>query len=290
MVASLTGYGRAELLDESGRICVECKSVNNRFLQLDLHIPYGYGWLEERLRTLIGEKISRGKLIFNLEIFNFSSGQDILINEPLLQRLVEIQGTLSEKTGQKLNLNLDGLLSLPGAMKVTSSLDEDSLWKRIKPIVENALKVFSEARKREGENLACDMRSRQKKLQEHLAFVEERLPTYREQFKQLFTTRLKELAEQAGMDETRLASEIALWVDRTDVTEEITRLHSHLKELDTILARTDSIGRRLDFLLQEIHRETNTLGNKLGDLAIIQQVLEMKCEIEKIREQAQNLE
>ncbi|HNV70571.1 MAG TPA: YicC family protein [Candidatus Ozemobacteraceae bacterium] len=290
MVASLTGYGRAELLDESGRVCVECKSVNNRFLQLDLHIPYGYGWLEERLRGLVGERVSRGKLIVNLEIFNFSSGQDIMINEPLLQRLVELQNKLALATGQRLNLNLDGLLSLPGAMKVTASMDEERFWNRLKPVIEKALNTFSDARRREGENLARDMRGRQKALLERLAVIEERLPTYREHFKTQFTNRLRELNEQAGLDESRLATEIALWVDRTDVTEEITRLRSHLPELDSILSRKDSIGRRLDFLLQEIHRETNTLGNKLGDLAIIQQVLEMKCEIEKIREQAQNLE
>ncbi|HNW36589.1 MAG TPA: YicC family protein [Candidatus Ozemobacteraceae bacterium] len=291
MVASLTGFGRGELTDATGRIAVELKSVNNRFLQLDVHVPWGYGWADSQLRSLISERVSRGKVSVNLEIVDYAPTQQAVVNRPLLKSFIDLAIDLEKETDRPLPLRLDGMLGLPGVMKVDSEkTDQNVIWARIKPVAEKAIATFIESRKREGANLAADILRRKERLEECRTAIEERIPQYRAAFIERFTARIKELAGQAGIDDSRLSSEIAIWTDRSDISEELTRLSSHLKELGAIMQSTEPIGRRLDFLLQELNREANTTGSKVGDILVIQQVLDIKCEIEKIREQAQNIE
>jgi uncharacterized protein (TIGR00255 family) len=208
-----------------------------------------------------------------------------------LNKLVTLSHEISAESGKQMPVALDGLLSLPGVMKVDAkAMDNDQMWQRIQPVVTEALENFVAARRREGENLAKDLKERSNSLKSHLDLIEEKLPEIKEQFIRKFTERITELANKAGVDESRLNTEIAIWVDRADVSEEITRLRSHLKEFDNILNSDQPIGRRLDFLVQEINREANTLGSKTSDVSIAQTVIDIKCEIEKIREQAQNIE
>lgn len=291
MISSLTGFGRASKTDNTGRVSVELKSVNNRFLQIDTHLPYGYNWADGAMRQYVSNVISRGKVYLHLEIVDYNPNQDVIINKPLLNKLIALNDEISESTGKKLPMALDGLLSLPGVMKVDSEeADNDELWKRIEPVLAEAVKAFVEARKREGENLANDIKQHAQVMRETIAKIEKLLPEFKANFITKFTERIKELAGQAGFDESRLGMEIALWVDRSDVSEEIARLYSHLKELDNILGSDKPAGRRLDFLVQELNREANTLSSKINDFAITQLALDLKCEIEKIREQAQNIE
>ncbi|MFZ2956064.1 MAG: YicC/YloC family endoribonuclease [Candidatus Ozemobacteraceae bacterium] len=291
MVTSLTGFGRAEHTDDIGRIAVELKSVNNRYLQLDLHLPYGQGWADVPLRTLLSERLTRGKITVNVEIVEYSPTTEVIVNRPLLKQLLTMRAELEGEIGQKISMNLDGLLGLPGIMKIGGDPNaHEAAWERLRPVVEAALKAFVEGRRREGANLAADMKARRQRLIELTDMFEKRLPEYKALFQERFSIRIRELAQQASLDEGKLATEIALWADRIDITEEITRLKSHLDELGKILERTDPVGRRLDFLLQEINREANTINSKIGDLTILQGGLEVKCEVEKIREQAQNIE
>jgi len=291
MVASLTGFGRGEVTDATGRVAVELKSVNNRFLQLDVHVPWGYGWADAMLRSLVSERVSRGKVSVNLEIVDYTPTQQAVVNRQLLKSFIDLATDLEKETGRTLPLQLDGMLGLPGVVKVDSEkADQNVIWARIKPVAEKAIAAFIESRKREGANLAADILRRRERLDECRKAIEERIPQYRAAFIERFTARIKELAGQAGIEDSRLASEIAIWTDRSDISEELTRLASHLKELGTIMNSSEPIGRRLDFLLQELNREANTTGSKVGDILVIQQVLDMKCEIEKIREQAQNIE
>ncbi|MFZ5952675.1 MAG: YicC/YloC family endoribonuclease [Candidatus Rifleibacteriota bacterium] len=291
MISSLTGFGRASFTDEAGRISVELKSVNNRFLQLDLHLPYGFNWVDGLVRQLVSSQISRGKVYLHLEAVDYNPNQDVIINKPLLKKLVDLSQEVSAETGRQMPVALDGLLSLPGVMKVDAKvIDNDQMWQRIKPVVDEALANFIAARRREGENLARDLRQRSDYLKEALNQVETRIPEIKQQFATRFKERITELAEKAGVDESRLNTEIAIWVDRSDVSEEITRLRSHLQEFDNILNSDKPIGRRLDFLVQEINREANTLGSKTSDVSVTQTIIDIKCEIEKIREQAQNIE
>lgn len=291
MISSLTGFGRASFTDEAGRISVELKSVNNRFLQVDLHLPYGFNWVDGLIRQQVAQKISRGKVYLHLEAVDYNPNQDVIINRPLLKKLVDLSSEISGESGREMPVALDGLLSLPGVMKVDAKVvDNDEMWRRIQPVLEEALAHFVSARQREGENLAKDLKERSDALKTALSQIEEKLPEIREQFTKKFTERITELANKAGVDESRLNTEIAIWVDRSDVSEEITRLRSHLKEFDNILDSDKPVGRRLDFLVQEINREANTLGSKTSDVGIAQVVIDIKCEIEKIREQAQNIE
>ena len=291
MVASLTGFGRAEHTDTRGRVCAEFKSVNNRFLQLDLHLPYGYSWIDSYIRALVSEKVFRGKVLCHLEVIDYSPTQNIVINRPLIGKLLALQTDLEKELGRSVPTSLDGLLALPGVVKTESSdSDNDVNWERIKPIAQKALNSFLEFRRREGEKLSEDLIARQKRLTGYVKTIEERIPEFKEKFIERFTARITELAGKTDLEPARLGTEIALWTDRSDISEELTRLKCHLEELAKILQAAGPVGRKLDFLLQEINREANTIGNKIGDLIAIQQVLEIKCEVEKIREQAQNLE
>lgn len=291
MISSLTGFGRASFTDEAGRVSVELKSVNNRFLQIDLHLPYGFNWLDGLVRQQVSNRISRGKVYLHLEAVDYNPNQDVIVNKPLLKKLVDLSQEISSETGREMPVALDGLLSLPGVMKVDARvIDNDKMWQRIQPVLEEALTSFISSRQREGENLATDLRQRCNLLGELLNQVESRLPQIKQEFITRFTERINELAEKAGIDESRLNTEIAIWVDRSDVSEEITRLRSHLKEFNNILDSDKPVGRRLDFLVQEINREANTLGSKSSDVSVAQTIIDIKCEIEKIREQAQNIE
>lgn len=291
MISSLTGFGRAAFTDESGRISVELKSVNNRFLQIDLHLPYGYNWLDGLVRQQVSSRVSRGKIYLHLEVVDYNPNQEIIINRPLLSKLINLREEVAKESGQSIPLAFDGILALPGVMKVDSKqIDNDAMWQRIRPVLTEALEHFAAAREREGKNLADDMRQRSMFLQEAIGKIEKLLPDFKQQFINKFTERITELAGKAGFDESRLGTEIAIWVDRSDVSEEITRLNSHLKELKIILDSDKPVGRRLDFLVQELNREANTLSSKISDVAISQLAIDIKCEIEKIREQAQNIE
>lgn len=291
MISSLTGFGRASFTDEAGRISVELKSVNNRFLQIDLHLPYGYNWADGLIRQQLSTRVSRGKVYLHLEVVDYNPNQEIIINKPLLRKLIALNTEMANETGKALPVEFDGLLSLPGVMKVDSKqADNEELWKRIQPVLNEAVDNFVAARIREGENLAQDLRQRSQILRETITRIEKNIPDFKQQFMTKFTERITELAGKAGFDESRLGTEIAIWADRCDVSEEITRLNSHLKELENILSSDKPSGRRLDFLVQELNREANTMGSKISDVTITQLVLDIKCEIEKIREQAQNIE
>lgn len=291
MISSLTGFGRATFTDEAGRISVELKSVNNRFLQIDLHLPYGFNWVDGLVRKQVSNKISRGKVYLHLEAVDYNPNQDVIINKPLLKKLVSLNEELSADIGKELPLQLDGLLSLPGVMKVDAKvIDNDQMWKRIEPVLNEALDHFVASREREGSNLADDLKQRSETLTRTIDEIESRIPEFRNHFIEKFTERINELANKAGVDESRLNTEIAIWVDKTDVSEELTRLRSHLKEFANILDSDKPIGRRLDFLVQELNREANTLSSKISDVAVSQLIIDIKCEIEKIREQAQNIE
>lgn len=291
MISSLTGFGRSTFTDEAGRVSVELKSVNNRFLQIDLHLPYGYNWATAEVKKRVSKSVHRGKVYLHMEIVDYNPNQDVIINKPLLKKLVGLNKELSEELGMDLPVQLDGLLLLPAVMKVDNKpVDTDETLKRILPVLDEAIKNFVDFRQREGQNMADDLMLRKANIISAVDEIEVRLPEFKESFINKFKERITELAGKADVDDSRMNTEIAIWADKSDVTEELTRLRSHLKEMANVLNSSKPIGRRLDFLVQELNREANTLSSKISDVVISQKVLDIKCEIEKIREQAQNIE
>ncbi|NLM17759.1 MAG: YicC family protein [Candidatus Riflebacteria bacterium] len=291
MILSLTGYGRAELTDETGQLNAELRSVNNRFLQLNVRIPSSYSWAEMQIREFISARISRGSLNFSLEVLNSEEETDIEINLPLLRKLLNLHSELSLQTAKDTSLSFNGLLSIPGIMKIRPKEgDKEALWKRLEKVLQDLIDNFIESRKREGDRLKTALICHADTLAEIVSKVEPLSADYKETAIAKFKERIKELSEAAEIDESRLNTEVALWTDRLDVTEEIVRLKSHLEELKNILDSEEPIGRRLDFLAQELNREANTLSSKIDDVQITKLAIDLKCEIEKIREQAQNIE
>lgn len=291
MTLSLTGYGRAELTDETGQLNAELRSVNNRFLQLSVRIPSSYSWAEMQIREFISARISRGSLNFSLEVLNSEEETDIEINLPLLRKLLNLHSELSLQTAKDTSLSFNGLLSIPGIMKIRPKEgDKEALWKRLEKVLQDLIDNFIESRKREGDRLKTALICHADTLAEIVSKVEPLSADYKETAIAKFKERIKELSEAAEIDESRLNTEVALWTDRLDVTEEIVRLKSHLEELKNILDSEEPIGRRLDFLAQELNREANTLSSKIDDVQITKLAIDLKCEIEKIREQAQNIE
>lgn len=291
MVLSLTGYGSASFTDDVGRISVELKAVNNRFLQIDTRLPHGYSWADSLIKEVIGSRVSRGKIYANLEIVDYTPNQEMIVNLAMVDKLLKINQSVNNGRGVNLQSSFDGLLALPGVMKLDAKPpDNEYAWQRIKPILEEALESFIAARRREGTNLADELKTHAKAIEAITEKIESAVPEIKKQFAARFTQRIKELAADASYDKTRLETEIAIWVDKSDITEELTRLKSHLKELNTTLSSNEPSGRRLDFLLQEFNREANTLGSKITDIGVTKLVIDIKCEIEKIREQAQNIE
>ncbi|MBF0409121.1 MAG: YicC family protein [Candidatus Riflebacteria bacterium] len=291
MLKSLTGFGKSESVDEKGRIFVELKSVNNRFLQIDLRTSGSYSWLENYIRPVVSEKITRGKVHIVVDIADNEPSSGFSIDRQIIGRLIDVAAEIEKEKGIKLPVSLDGILSIPGVIRNSSeSIDEEASWQRIRPVVESAVESLVQSRSREGGNLAEDLHKRRDRLVYLVDSIEKQFPVFHDTFKRKFSAKIRDLLQETPLDETRMATEIALFTDKSDISEEITRLKSHLNELDLVLCRSDSIGRRLDFLIQEINREANTINSKASDLSIINDVMEIKCELEKIREQAQNIE
>lgn len=293
MVASLTGYGRAEYVDEAYKFTVEIKSYNNRFLQIDVHLPYTYSWLDPYIKNFLCEKIARGRICCNVDILDYNFSAKIVLNKTFIESIIALKHELESSYNINFPLTLDGCLSLAGAMKSEyEKPDFEVLWRKLLPVLQEAVAQFISQREREGANLAKDLLIRKDKIKQLLEIIENRVPEYQKEFINKFKARIRELAAISNVDDARLAVETAIWADKSDITEEIVRIKSHLEELEKTLncSTNTAIGRRLDFIAQELYREANTISNKIGDILILQQVLEMKCEIEKIREQVQNIE
>jgi len=215
MISSLTGFGRSTFTDEAGRISVELKSVNNRFLQIDLHLPYGYNWATAEVKKHVSKNVHRGKVYLHMEIVDFNPNQDVIINKPLLKKLVGLNKELSEELGVDLPVQLDGLLSLPAVMKVDNKpVDTDEIMKRMLPVLDEAIKNFVDSRQREGQNMADDLMLRKANIISVVDEIEERLPEFKESFINKFKERITELAGKVDIDDSRMNTEIAIWADK----------------------------------------------------------------------------
>ena len=292
MIRSMTGYGRDQQLLHGRSITVEIRSVNHRYFEFSCRAPRGCAFLEDRLKRALQSAISRGKVEVALTLQTVESrNTSVAVDHALAGQYITALRALGEEYSLPDDLTLSTICRLPDIFTLCrGEEDEEELAADVLLVLQNALKQFVAMRETEGERLKADVLSRLVAMEEHLTFVEERSPQTVAEYRARLTAKLTELLNGAVPDENRILTEAAIVADRLAVDEETVRLRSHFAQLRKILESTEPVGRILDFLVLEMNRETNTIGSKCSDTAIASHVVEMKSEIEKIREQIQNIE
>ncbi len=305
LLRSMTGYGRAQEQIDNRDILVEVRSVNSRYLEQNVRIGRSYTYLEEELKSLVKTKVSRGKLEIALSI-TLTEGKkaDIRVNSDIvkgyLNAMQEYNASLSEdEQGYKLwddnftegSFRWGTLLQLPDVFRVEKAQDdEDEVRAAVLGVAEKAIAAFIQMREVEGEKLRSDVLARLQILSDCVGIVEKEAPKLTEKYRERLYSKISELLGNTAIDEQRILTEAAIFSEKSAVDEETVRLRSHLAQMENLLNEDGCIGRKLDFLVQEMNREVNTIGSKVQDVNITSVVVEMKSEIEKIREQIQNIE
>lgn len=292
MPSSMTGYGRAARQLNGKDISVEIKSVNHRFFEFGCRAQRSYSYLEDGIKKRVQEKVSRGKVDLSLSIQNVGGeALTIKINEEAAAAYAGALNKLAQIAGISAGYTVDTLTRFPEIFSVEKQEDdEEALWRDVCEVLDEALAGFVDMRNREGGELVADLLRRLESIEENVTIVEAAGARIVEDYRKRLYAKLGELLADKGIDENRILTEAALFADRTDVGEETVRLRSHIGQYRAILSSGEPVGRKLDFLTQELNREVNTIGSKIQDVEISKIVVSMKSDIEKIREQIQNLE
>lgn len=292
MLKSMTGYGRCEYQDSNLRMTVELKSVNHRYCEVFIRMPRQLGSFEYRIRTLIMERISRGKIDVFLNWDNLSDqAKEVILDEGLAKAYYNALMKISAGLGLRDDISSSTLAKFPDILKVEKKdEDDEAIWAVIKTAVNDALDRLIIMREKEGEKLQKSLSDILCSIESHVSFLETREPVVVREYRDKLSARIQELMENNVVDETRLAMEVAIFADRCCITEELVRLKSHISQFRDIMNMNGAVGKKMDFLLQEMNREVNTIGSKSNDLEITKHVVELKSEIEKVREQIQNIE
>jgi len=292
MIKSMTGYGRASAEIDSMMITVEIKSVNHRYFELNSRIPRVYGFLDEKVKSFLQGVISRGKVECYIQIDALDTDDVIVrVNHSLASGYITALNELAERYDIRNDISASSLTRYSDILSVhKEQADEKKIWSAVNTVLENAVESFVKMREKEGEKLKADVLGRADTILEEVKFVEQRSPETVKEYKQKLEARIKELIADAHVDEQRLLTEAAIFADKTAVDEETVRLRSHIEQLYAMFEDDGAVGRKMDFLVQEINREANTIGSKAQDVEIARKVLNIKAEVEKIREQVQNIE
>ncbi|MGN0570251.1 MAG: YicC/YloC family endoribonuclease [Candidatus Fimenecus sp.] len=294
MIRSMTGYGRAQATVDSMNITVELKSVNHRYFEFSSRVPRNYGFLDEKLKSYINTLVSRGKTECYVSVENLEEGDaEILVNQSLADSYLKAFRELADKNNLALrdDLALSSLIRCNDVFTVhKSEADEEKIWNAVKTVTQSALNNFIAMREVEGEKLKNDVLSRSETILEKVKIIEERSPQTVKEYNDKLLARINEYLSNVQIDEQRLMAECAIFADKVAVAEETVRLRSHIDQLRQFLSSDEAIGRKTDFLVQEMNREANTIGSKAQDVTIARCVIDIKAEIEKIREQIQNIE
>lgn len=292
MAKSMTGYGRGDAEKVGMRFTVEVKSVNHRFLEVNVKMPRNYVALEERIRKSINEQLSRGKVDVFVQIKLYGEKKHQLnVDKDLAIVYYNSVKELDSVLGLSTNINALKLLTLPGIIEAEEPQEElEEIWGVLSQSLQLAITGLCKMRAREGEKLIIDVKNRLQEISKHIDGVILRAPIVTENYRKRLSERLIEAFADTAIDETRIIQEVAMFSDKANIDEEIVRLKSHISQLSQLLEETVPIGRKIDFLVQEMNREANTIGSKANDLEISRSSVDIKAEIEKIREQVQNLE
>ncbi len=293
LISSMTGYGLGEFENQLYRFKVEIKSVNHRYNDITVKMPRHIGYLEESIKKSIKEKISRGKVdvYINLEYVE-DSAIDVKVDIPLAKSYKSALNELVRELGLEDNIRLNNILGMSDVVTTErKDVDEDLITQSLGNALNIALENIIHMRFIEGKELKKDILIKLDNIEENLRIIEDRAPMVVLEYRDKLKDRIKDLLEgNIELDEDRLSNEVAFFADKSSIDEEIVRLKSHIKQFKSILDEEDSIGRKLDFLIQELNREINTIGSKANDIVIAKYVVEVKAELEKIREQVQNIE
>ncbi|MDY3032069.1 MAG: YicC/YloC family endoribonuclease [Clostridia bacterium] len=292
MLKSMTGYGRQESLTGGKKILVEIRSVNQRFTDYSIKVPRNLGFLEERVRSFASEYITRGKVDIYITVESYDEAdKEITLNSALARNYVEVLRQLRDE----LDLNDD--ISVMNVARFTDIFkaerreeDNEELWELVKGVTAQALEAFSAMREREGARIEKDLTERIEYMKTLAEKIDERSPETVAEYRNRLLDKIHELLGDREIDESRILTEVAIFADKIAVNEETVRLGSHFEEFYNIIGSGEPAGRKLDFLIQEINREVNTIGSKAQDIEIAKLVVELKGEIEKLREQVQNIE
>lgn len=293
MLKSMTGFGRSKYESEGREYSVEIKSVNNRYSDINIKMSREISFLEEKVKKVIANSISRGKIdVFIGFTNNSDKGKDIKINKELAKKYIQELRKLQEETGVIDNIGIIDISKMPEVFKLSvEDDDEDLLWGELSECLNNAITSFILMRETEGAKIKEDLEKRIEKVKNQILKINEISTGLVEEYIVKLEKRINELLKDKPVDETRLAQEVVIYSDKCSIEEELTRLKSHIAQfLDMLNLEDNPTGKKLDFLIQEMNRETNTIGSKANNLEITNLVVDIKTEIENIREQVQNIE
>ena len=294
MVKSMTGYGRARETRNGRDITVEVRSVNNRYLDCTVKMPRSFIFAEDAIKALVQKYASRGKVDVFITVESQGADETVVaVNEPLAKHYIDALSRLRQLGGDVLGgeISVSELARLPDVLTVTKGeADLETISADLCAVLGQALAAYTAMRETEGRKLAEDIQRRLDTIGAITRLIEERSPQTVAEYRQKLMARMQEVLQSASIDESRILTEAAIFADKVAVDEETVRLRSHLSQLREMLQSGVPVGRKLDFLIQEINRESNTIGSKCSDLQIARDVVELKAEIEKIREQVQNIE
>lgn len=288
----MTGYGRSQKILDGRDITVEIRSVNHRYYEYSSRIPRVYSYIDEKLKALLKTSVSRGKVEVSVTV-NTIEGKDtvIRINKCAAEGYISALRGAAEELGLEDNLKLSNIIKLPDIFNIQKAPDdEEQIWSNISEVAGEALQKFVEMRTVEGERLRSDVLEKAECIEKMVGEVESIAPETVENYRNRLYTKLCEILESRDIDDQRVLTEAAIFADKIAVDEENVRLRSHIAQLRDMLSSDEAVGRKLDFIVQEMNREVNTIGSKAQNLSIAHLVVDMKSEIEKIREQIQNIE
>lgn len=295
MIRSMTGFGRGEYSDGKRNVICEIRTVNHRYADISVKMPKRYSFAEEKIKALIKERVRRGKVEVSIIVENLTEGDiTIRLNSPVAQQYIENLKELKERYGLTGEIDLKLVSSMPDVLKAIPDVeDEEEVTAVICESVKAAVSRLDEMRTTEGAKLAEDLLMRGELIREIVKRIEKRAPLVAEEYREKLEARIRELVEdKVDIPADRILVEAAVFADKANITEELVRLDSHMIQLKAFLTESGegTVGKKLDFLVQEMNREANTIGSKANDLEITSLMLETKSEIEKIREQVQNIE
>ena len=293
MIKSMTGFGRCEVQEESRKFTVEMKSVNHRYLDANIRMPKKLNFFETAIRSLLKQSVQRGKVDIFITYEDLSEQQvSLKYNEVLAAEYLSYFEKMQEKFSLENDIRVSTLSRYPEVFTMEEqAVDEEELWKGLKKALDGAIRQFVETRTSEGEHLREDLIEKLDNMLKLVSCIEERSPQIIAEYRDKLETKVKELLADTQMEDSRIAAEVVIFADKICTDEEVVRLRSHIVHMkDTLVSDDSGIGRKLDFIAQEMNREANTILSKANDLEISNIGIELKTEIEKVREQIQNIE